>query len=103
MGKKRSLEEDTLSFFSLIEVNINSIFVNGILSITKTQIHDLSKISTKFKDLELFMIAAELDKFIDQIREKTSISILMRLYSLTRTLERLYTKEVILGKLQEEV
>ncbi|MFQ5978625.1 MAG: hypothetical protein ACE5OZ_10905 [Candidatus Heimdallarchaeota archaeon] len=98
--QKDSMVSDTISLFSLINPLIEEIFVQGILSITDQQKADLKSASSKFKDLSLDKISSEINCLLDNLDEKKSLLNLMRLYTMTRLLERLYTRETLIKQLE---
>lgn len=98
--RKDSMVSDTLSLFSLINPLLEALFVQGLLSITEQQKADLESASLKFTDLSLDKISNEIDCLLANIDEKKSLLNLMRLFTMTRLLERLYTRETLIGQLE---
>lgn len=92
---------DTLALFSLINNSIKQIFIHGLLSLTEQETADLAAVGQKFEELGLTKISAEISTFLENTGEKGGVQDLMRLFTLNRLLERLYTRAFLLGELQE--
>ncbi|MFW9995904.1 MAG: hypothetical protein ACFFD4_27945 [Candidatus Odinarchaeota archaeon] len=94
---------DTIALFSLINENVQSIFTNGILSLTDQQKADLHEVSKKFKELELQKVAEVIDEFLDNSNDRSAVGLIMRLFTINRLLERVYTREFLLKQLEDVI
>jgi hypothetical protein len=92
---------DTLALFSLINSSIEQIFIHGLLSLTEQETVDLAAVGQKLEELGLAKISTEINTFLENTGEKGGVQDLMRLFTLNRLLERLYTRAFLLGQLQE--
>ncbi|MHA1330203.1 MAG: hypothetical protein ACTSR2_03905 [Candidatus Hodarchaeales archaeon] len=91
---------ETLSLFSVVDMIISKVVVEGVIGISEEQKHEMNDLALKLEELGLKNLASEIRLFLENSSDKKSISNLMRIITLNRMIKLEYTKAFVVQQME---
>ncbi|MHA1228494.1 MAG: hypothetical protein ACTSPV_17335 [Candidatus Hodarchaeales archaeon] len=91
---------ETLSLFSVVDMIISKVVVEGVIGISEEQKHEMNDLALKLEELGLKNLASEIRLFLENSSDKKSIRNLMRIITLNRMIKLEYTKAFVVQQME---